>query len=66
MHLIWFNGTNNSYEYGDISRYQSEKMKADNIDKFTVLMEFSSDDDDLATKVIEELNQTNDEHALAS
>lgn len=66
MHLIWFNSVTGDYEYGDVSSYQRKKMNNGNMEDFTVLMEFPGDDKDLASKVIEELNQANDEHALAS
>ncbi len=66
MHLIWFNSKTNEYEYGDVSSFQRMKMKDGDMEDYTVLMEFPADDKDLANKVIEELNQANDEHALAS
>ena len=64
MHLIWFNGK--TYEYGDVSLYQKMKVKNGNFEDFTILMEFPGDDKVLANKLIEELNQSNGEHAMAS
>jgi len=66
MYLIWFNGITNEYNYGDVTSYQRMKMNESNIEEFTVLMEFPKDDKVLASKVIEELNQANEEHSLVS
>jgi len=65
MHLIWYNGKTSEYEYGDVNSYQLKRSKEENTDNFTVLMEFPSDDEELASKLIEELNQAKDEHAIA-
>lgn len=65
MHLIWYNGKTSEYEYGDVISFQQKKSKDGSADNFTVLMEFPGDDEELASKLIEELNQAKDEHAVA-
>jgi hypothetical protein len=63
MHLIWYNGKTSEYEY--VISFEQKRAKEGNADNFTVLMEFPRDDGKLASKLIEELNQANDEHAVA-
>ncbi len=65
MHLIWFNPKVGKYEYGNVALYQQVKMKEKSVEDYTVLMEFPKDDKALATKVIEELNQSDKDLAMA-
>lgn len=61
MKLIWYNSMDKKYEYGSSRDYKSMKVSSNNPEAFTILMEFTGEEHDVASKIIHELNIANDE-----
>jgi len=64
MHLIWYDSNTHKYIYGDVKEYRIVKSKHIKPDSMTILMEFPNADHSLATKIIRELNNANDQVKL--
>lgn len=61
MHLIWYNSIERKYEYGSSREYKSLKSNSNNPNAYTILMEFTGNDQALANKIMNELNVANQE-----
>jgi len=56
MQLIWYNSIDRKYEFGNSKEYKSLKFNVNNVESLTILMEFPRHDQDLAHKIMNELN----------
>lgn len=59
MHFIWYNPDLSEYKYGNVADFNNEIESAYNPRAYTVLMEFDKDVEDLASKIIQQLNIAN-------
>ena len=59
MHFIWFNPEVQTYKYGNQLDFNSDIESSENARAFTVLMEFDSESNELADKIIQQLNTAN-------
>lgn len=64
MHLIWYNTTTTQYEYGSKTSFRALKTASTDPSSLSILMEFTSDKEHLAYKVIEELNVAKTEFVI--
>lgn len=59
MHFIWYNPDLGEYKYGNVAAFNTEIKEAQYPKAYTVLMEFDRDSEDLANKIIRQLNIAN-------
>ncbi|MEQ6121703.1 hypothetical protein [Reichenbachiella sp. MALMAid0571] len=64
MQIIWYNSVLGEYQFGDSDEFKISQSKLDDQNSLTVLMELPLGDQNLANKVIGELNVAKEEQAL--
>lgn len=64
MQIIWYNSELKKYQHGNIEEFETTQSRFKSQNSLTVLMELPLGDQNLANKVISELNVEDVEHNL--